>query len=123
MQPKHPMYNMDFPDYEFKEYPKWVTLKNGKQVIAANQHEELRLLSMVEEDGSDVLDPVAAERDALAEKVAELNDKLAAAEAANLKANVGSHIGGSGGMQTKPVPAPAVKPPVPAPRTEGKLKI
>ena len=34
---------LKFPDYEFQEYPKWVTRPNGQRCIVQNLSEELRV--------------------------------------------------------------------------------
>ena len=33
--------NMKFPEYQFQEYPKWVTNEAGEQVVVQNHDEEL----------------------------------------------------------------------------------
>ena len=97
--------NMDFPPYQFRPYPKQLKLRNGTTVVVASDREELLMLA--ETEGalpSD--DPVLAERDALAQKVAELQAELAKTQAA-------AQAAGEPKAADKPAPTSA-KPATPA---------
>lgn len=41
----HELQGHDFPDYEFKEFPKWVTDSAGKRLIVHSAEEEAKVTS------------------------------------------------------------------------------
>ena len=61
---------INFPAYEYAEYPKRITV-NGRRVTVASAHEEALAVAS---DPSSVapVNPLAAERDALLDKIIEL---------------------------------------------------
>ena len=65
---------MEFPSYVYQEYPKWVPGANGEKVLVNNQSEELNAAVVV--SASTAPDPVAQERDALAQQTADLQAQL-----------------------------------------------
>lgn len=67
MSSTHPLYpNMVFPDYEFREYPKWVTPEGGEPVLVNDASEEAEVLQTGE---------VLRDEDAKADVIAELTAK------------------------------------------------
>jgi hypothetical protein len=66
--------NMEFPAYRFQEYPKWITLGDGRRVIVESAKEELTEISKEPPQASN---PLVDERNALAAKVAERDQELA----------------------------------------------
>lgn len=73
-----------FPPYEYKAYPKWITLKSGEQVIVQSQREHIdRIATDGELPAED--NPLQRERDALMERLARVEQenlqlKIAAAK-------------------------------------------
>lgn len=67
---------MDFPPYEFREYPKWIKLADGTEKLVATQREELAFLATVPDAMKD--DPVLEEKNKLAIQVTEQAAELAA---------------------------------------------
>jgi hypothetical protein len=74
---------MKFPEYEYQPYPKWVTLKDGSQQLAATQREHLEIVA---KDGTEVSEdnPLQRERDALLLRMGELERELLALKATPL---------------------------------------
>jgi hypothetical protein len=71
---------MKFPPYEYREYPKWVKNRQGETVLVHNASEEAGVLTA--EAHQAIVDPLVAERDALALEVAALRAKFQAQESA-----------------------------------------
>jgi len=67
---------LDFPPYEFREYPKWIKLADGTEKLVASQREELAVLSTVPDAAKN--DPVLEEKNRLAEQVAAQAEEMAA---------------------------------------------
>lgn len=88
---------MAFPPYKYREYPKMVTLPNGKDGVVNSQAEELRILSSAQASEMVPEAPIVQERNLLVQEVevlqnetrnkdlelAELRAKLLALEAAD----------------------------------------
>ena len=74
---------MNFEPYHFVEYPKWITLQDGKtQIVARDKRHELELLA---NDGTEAVEnPGANERNALVSHVQSLEMEIAALKAAKL---------------------------------------
>lgn len=53
--------NMVFPKYEYREYPKWVTIEGNEPVLVENQRDEEELFkkSQVEISEEEIIDQVA----------------------------------------------------------------
>lgn len=66
---------MNFPKYIWKEFPKWVTRKDGSKVVVASAQEELKVLATDPSEAKQT--PAEKERDALALELAELKAKQA----------------------------------------------
>lgn len=71
--------NLDFPPYEFREYPKWIKLADGTEKLVASQREELAFLATVPDAAKN--DPVLEEKNRLAEQVAAQAEEMAAMKA------------------------------------------
>jgi hypothetical protein len=75
--------NIEFAPYSFKEFPKWIKLQSGKQVLVNTRKEELDATTL-EFDTQHVVSDSERERNELAEDLAlerakrqELEEKLA----------------------------------------------
>jgi len=78
--------NMEFPDYVFREWPKWIILPDGTQALAEHQRHELQLLEafhnpLPSQEQKERLEIVSAmeslrkEKEDLERQLAELRDK------------------------------------------------
>ena len=70
--------SMDFPDYVYREYPKRIKLKNGREVEVNSQAEELRMIDEVVPVQN--LAQIEQERDAVAAALLEKDNALKAKE-------------------------------------------
>src|SRR5258708_5236328 len=69
--------HIDFPDYKYKEYPKYVIRPNDKKkLIVASHAEELAFLQELPEGAEMPPDPVVRERDDLAAKLAIMQQEM-----------------------------------------------
>ena len=104
-----PYMNIDFPDYEFQEYPKWVKTRrtdaDGKSimVIVNSKNEELKLIDEIVP--IEELDSVQLERDLLAKNLdlAQQETRAKDEEIAKLKAQLEAQSKDS--PEVKAVPA------------------
>lgn len=48
--------NMNFPDYKFREFPKYVTPQNGKPVIVKDAREEREIMNVCAEEAQGIAD-------------------------------------------------------------------
>jgi hypothetical protein len=112
--------HLTFPTYSYKEYPKIITLPDGKRVTVQTQHDEIRMLADAPKAPGEP-HPAEKERDKLLamlkeqkEKAAELEAKLAATTEgrdAKLQANADA-------MARKPGPTPTPQPLSAKPKTD-----
>lgn len=72
-----PYETMDFPDYEFREYPKMLTMKDGAFKIAESQRHELELLTDDQSQRPGPIHPAEAEAASLAQANADLQAQMA----------------------------------------------
>lgn len=77
-----PYANMKFAPYEFKEFPKRITVKGGKRVLVHNIREEVAAIAEFGEGPKLAKDndPIVEERNALAQALAQARAKLVGLE-------------------------------------------
>ncbi len=104
-----------FPKYVYQEYPKHVTLKNGKSVIVQSQSEELRMIDEVVPVAN--IAKLEADKGNLEKLLAESQARL---EELKVELAAGKHKPESVVVeQEKPTPPPPlVKPVPPAPKSQ-----
>lgn len=90
---------MDFPPYQFKEYPKWLTIDGVTQIVR-NQREEIALVATTPEAALN--DPVVVEKNKLTTLLAEarLREARLEKELAEAKAQASGPVIS---IETKPV--------------------
>ena len=99
--------NMSFPTYVFREYPKWIKLKDGKAIVVDSQADELRAVA---NDGTEA--PVSLEvaaNAALAARDAQIEDLKAQLKALAVQAETPAKDVLPSGSTVTAVPKSAAK--------------
>jgi hypothetical protein len=102
MSTLHVYQQMKWSEYVYQPYPKWVTKKNGDQVIVNSQREHIQLIATEGEMQDGGVNPYQVERDALMARLLQMEKELASLKQAKA-------------TEKAPEPAVVAKAPVPAP--------